>query len=81
MVETGRLALSIKGILFEEMPFQAEVVPQGPQNIEYGQIKLNEELVHEGFTQYNADTIHEWYAKAEGPTEEIYIGGKLGNGF
>jgi len=58
----------------EKLP-KAEGVPQGPQNIDEGTIKLNQVEVHKGFAQYAADTIDEWVAEQEGPTEDIYIGG------
>jgi len=55
------------------LPYQAEVVPQGPQNIEKGQIKLNSVQVHEGFAQYAAHTIDDWVAEQEELTEDIHI--------
>ena len=45
------------------MPYQAEVVPHGPQFIERGEIKLNKKRVHDGFAHYAADTIEEWVAE------------------
>ena len=54
--------MSINDIPFPLLPYQAEVVPQGPQNIEGGTIKLNSVEVHKGFTQYGAGTIEEWVA-------------------
>ena len=55
-------ALCINDIPFPLLPYQAEVVPQGPQNIEKGTIKLNQVIVHRGFVQYAADTVEEWVA-------------------
>ena len=40
-VTTDAFALCINDIPFPLLPYQAEVVPQGPQNIERGKIKLN----------------------------------------
>ena len=55
-------ALYINDIPFPLLPYQAEVVPQGPQNIEKGTNKLNQVEVHSGFVQYAADTIENWVA-------------------
>ena len=41
--------LQINGISFVDMPVQAEVNPEGPQNITGGAIKLNGEEVTDGF--------------------------------
>ena len=60
---TDAFALSINDIPFPLLPYQAEVVPQGPQNIEQGLIKLNQVEVHKGFAKYAADTIDEWVAE------------------
>ena len=48
-VQTATFILPINDLPFLGMPYQAEVTPEGPQNIIGGSIKLNEVLVHEGF--------------------------------
>lgn len=60
---TDAFALCINDIPFPLLPYQAEVVPHGPQNIERGTIKLNKVEVHKGFVQYTADTIEEWMSE------------------
>ena len=62
-VVTDAFALCINDIPFPLLPYQAEVVPQGPQNINRGTIKLNKVKVHTGFAQYASDTIEEWVAE------------------
>ena len=71
---TDAFALTINDIPFPFLPYQAEVLAQGPRNIERGEIKLNKRLVHDGFTEYTAETIVEWVARQDKPTEVIYIG-------
>ena len=41
--------LQINDIFFLDMPIQSEVNPKGPQNIQFGAIKLNGEEVNSGF--------------------------------
>ena len=48
-VHTDTFILHINDLPFLGMPYQAEVTPEGPQNIECGSIKLNEVQVHDGF--------------------------------
>ena len=74
-VPADKFSLTINDILFDGMPFQAEVTPEGPQNIEKGLIKLNNEQVHKGFGQYEHDTFVN-YVVSEGllPTTDIFIG-------
>ena len=72
---TDAFGLSINEIPFPLLPYQAEVVPQGPQNIEGGRIWLNKVRVHKGFAQYAADTIEKWVAKQKELTEVIHIKG------
>ena len=62
IVATDEFALTINNIPFPLLPYQAEVIAQGPRNIEDGIIKLNKAVVHDGFVQYTADTIAEWFA-------------------
>ena len=57
IVATDEFALTINDIPFPLLPYQAEVLAQGPRNIEGGTIKLNQVEVHKGFTEYTADTI------------------------
>ena len=63
IVSTDEFALTINNIPFPLLPYQAEVIAQGPRNIESGNITLNEIQVHQGFTEYTADTIVEWVAE------------------
>ena len=58
--ETDNFVLHINDEPYLGMPYQAEVTPEGPQNIEAGIIKLNEVQVHDGWTQYTSDTVKEW---------------------
>ena len=55
--------LSINDVDFLALAYQAEVTLTGPQNIEQGDIKLNDEVVCEGFTQYNSYTVSQWIAE------------------
>ena len=48
-VPADKFSLTINNLPFDSMPFQAEVTPEGPQNIERGLIKLNDVQVHTGF--------------------------------
>ena len=41
--------LFINGVPYLELPYQAEVAPTGPQNIERGTIALNDKVIHRGF--------------------------------
>ena len=77
-VPADKFALTINDLPFDGMPFQAEVTPEGPQNIDSGLIKLNNEQVHTGFGQYEPETFLR-YAMSEGllPTTDIYIGGSF----
>ena len=82
-VPTDKFALTINDIPFDGMPFQAEVTPEGPQNIDGGLIKLNDEQVHTGFGQYEPETFQK-YVVSEGLqlTTDIFIGkDEEGNGF
>ena len=74
-VPVDKFALAINDLPFHGMPFQAEVTPEGPQNIESGLIKLNDEQVHTGFGQYEPETFLR-YALSEEllPTTDIFIG-------
>ena len=73
-VQTDKFLLFINDEAFEEMPFQAEVAPSGPQNIKWGTIKINEVEVHEGFEQYTPFTVDGWRADYKlKPTVDIFI--------
>ena len=48
-VQTDTFILHINDLPFLGMPYQAEVTPEGPQNIKSGSIKLNEVQVSDGF--------------------------------
>ena len=58
---TNVFLLYINDVPFLAMPYQASVILKGPQNIDYGEIKLNGVEVHRGWTQYRADTVYEWW--------------------
>ena len=75
--ETDNFVLHINDEPYLGMPYQAEVTPEGPQNIERGTIKLNDVQVHEGWAQYTSDTVKEWREdhKLLQPTTDIYIYG------
>ena len=45
------------------MPSQSEVNPKGPQNILTGAIKLNGVVVHEGWAQFDAESVYERFSK------------------
>ena len=56
------------------MPYQADVNPSGPQNICYGRIKLNKVQVHEGWAQYNTETVEDWFTEHDlEPITDIVI--------
>ena len=57
VVATDKFMLSIDGVNFFAYPYQAEIIVTGPQNIESGVIKINGQLVHEGFKQYTYSTV------------------------
>ena len=82
-VPADKFALTVNDIPFHGMPFQAEVNPEGPQNIDNGLIKLNDVQVHTGFGQYEPETFQS-YVVSEGLqlTTDIFIGqDDKGNGF
>ena len=47
------------------MPTQAEINPEGPQNIEGGAIMLNDVAVVDGWAQYTANSIEVWHWEIE----------------
>ena len=81
-VPANKFALTVNDIPFHGMPFQAEVTPEGPQNIDGGLIKLNDEQVHTGFCQYEPETFQK-YVVSEGLqlTKDIFIGRDEEDGF
>ena len=57
------------------MPTQAQVIPTGPQNILTGAIMLDGIVVHDGWVQFNGDTVDEWYSEIDKePVIDIHIG-------
>jgi len=74
-VQRNAFALSINDEPLLDMPYQAEVAPDGAQNIEKGMIVLNQVDLLEGFAQYTADTIDEWREDHNlQPTTDVLIG-------
>ena len=74
-VPSDKFSLTINDLPFDGMPFQAEVTPEGPQNIDGGLIKLNDVQVHTGFGQYEPETFVNWAVSEElVPTTDIFIG-------
>ena len=66
--------LSINDLPFLGMPYQAQPIPKGPQNITDGEIELNGVQVHKGWAQYTVDTIEEWLLENDSqPTTDIAI--------
>ena len=65
--------LTINDIPFLSMPYQADVIPNGPQNIETGSVKLDDDQVSEGFIQL-PDFVDRVFYHKRLPTSEIYIG-------
>ena len=67
--------LSINDLPFSGMPYQAQVILTGPQNITDGEIILNGVQVHNGWDQFSADyTIDEWISEIDKePTTDIDI--------
>ena len=55
------------------MPYKGSVIPIGPQNIDRGEIKLNEDEVNKGFSQY-VDFVNRVFYETRQPTTDIYIG-------
>ena len=51
--------LFINDLAFFLLPYQAEAVPQGPQNILGGQIYLNGKKVHDGWAQYYSGFVED----------------------
>ena len=67
--------LSINDLPFLGMPYQAQLILKGPQNIIGGsEIELNGVVVHKGWAQYTADTINEWISENNSqPTTDLAI--------
>jgi len=61
-VEGDFFILFINEEAFLGLPFQAELAPSGPQNIEKGTIMLNQVKIHEKFAQYYASIFDDWLA-------------------
>ena len=57
---TKQFTLAIDGIPFLQLEFQQELEPTGPQNIELGQIKINNVVINpenNGFKMFESDTV------------------------
>ena len=67
--------LYINGKSFHQMPTQAELNPEGPQNILTGAIMLNDVAVVDGWTQFNAYSMEQWHSEIDKlPIINLYIG-------
>ena len=67
--------LHVNGKSFHQMPTQAELNPEGPQNIEGGAIVLNDVVVHDGWAQYTSNSIEVWHWEIkQQPVVDIHIG-------
>ena len=51
--KTDSFRLTFNDIEFKNLPYQSEIVPCGPQNINYGKIKMNGVKVLRGFKIYS----------------------------
>ena len=60
-LQNDKFLLHINDKSFHQMPSQTEVNPEGPQNIDFGAIVLNDVEVHDGFAQYTEYTVDEWH--------------------
>ena len=68
--------LAINDITFLSMPYQRDIIPNGPQNIEKGLIILDGDEVSKGFIQFVDFVDRVFYHKRQ-PTNDIHIGGYL----
>lgn len=68
-------SLHVNDLSFVGMPYQAQVILNGPQNItDHSEIFLDSVQVHSGWTQYTADTIEEWFeANNSEPATDLAI--------
>ena len=74
-VPSDKFLLTINDKPFHQMPTQSEVNPEGPQNILSGAIRLDDIVVHDGWVQFNDDTLGEWYSELDRePVIDIHIG-------
>ena len=64
-VQGDYFLLYINGKSFHQMPTQAEINPEGSQNILEGAIILNDVAVVDGWTQYTANSIEVWHFEIE----------------
>ena len=72
---SNKFLLAINGAPFSLMPRQYQVNPKGPQNITMGAITLNDDVVHDGWAQFDADTVYEWCSELDKePLTDIHIG-------
>ena len=57
------------------MPTQSEVNPEGPQNILGGSITLNDDVVHDGWAQYDELIVEDWLSELEHePLTDLHFG-------
>ena len=71
---TNVFGLTINDLPFLGMPYQAQLILKGPQNIRGGLIELNGVQVHEGWAQFTAHTIDEWFSRNDSqPTTNLTI--------
>ena len=42
---------------FIDLPYQADVIPTGPKNINKGRIAINGKQIHDGFTEYTGCSL------------------------
>ena len=71
-VPSDQLLLTINDKDFLSMPYQADIIPNGPVNIDAGFIKLDGEEVNTGFSQY-VDFFDRVFDGKRQPTTSIEI--------
>ena len=71
-VPSDELLLTINDKDFLTMPYQADIIPNGPVNIDYAYIKLDGDEVNDGFSQY-ADFFDRVFDGKRQPTTSIEI--------
>ena len=58
-----QFTLHVEDVNFKKLNFKATVQPLGPQNIQYGKLKVNDVVINPeendngGFTPYNGETF------------------------
>ena len=77
-VQEDAFVLFINDVPFLWLPYQAEIEHSGPQNIDKGEIYINDTKVSAGFAQYTPDTVQEWVEEfGLEPTTEIELVGPV----